>query len=474
MSPTPEELRELKRVKTAPAKPKDVPKHQDLVGYKHAVAGQSVVYPPVYCSPHANFASSSDGTMCDAGGELFVKPCTQAEVDFYESAKLHPDFAELIPVYCGSLTLLDTTTAASIPQQLPSRIDQAEIPKGLKEELMSHLDPTTTLEIVENGNAHEPLTKDAPSKETLVTENKKPEAKTGPIKTDRAITLLNASYGFKKPNIMDTKMGQQLWSKNASQEKRERFDKITESTTHKNYGFRVAGMQVYKGTHPKYATSDGHEELSPNVSGPNEEGFMIYNKFWGRDDVNDSNLAESLKLYIFNEAAGIDEETGKLVAGLFASDLRRVEEVLQKEESRMYSSSLLFVFEGDGPALRAAIEEAKAAEVETQRVRSEIVASVNKRREPRAVSTNLRVDSGIGMDDEELKFVTESVAFEHDIGEGSEDDDEEFDEMSTFPHIYSLKMIDFAHAEWTPGQGPDKAVLLGVRSLAEIFEKFSD
>lgn len=37
------EIRELKRVKTAPTKPKDVPKHQDLVDYKHAVAGQLVV-----------------------------------------------------------------------------------------------------------------------------------------------------------------------------------------------------------------------------------------------------------------------------------------------------------------------------------------------------------------------------------------------------------------------------------------------
>ncbi|TGJ80180.1 hypothetical protein E0Z10_g8578 [Xylaria hypoxylon] len=452
MSATPE-LRELKRVKTAPAKPKEVPKHQDLIDYKHAVAGH-------------------DGTMCDAGGELFVKPCTQAEVDFYESAKFHPDFAELMPVFCGSLALLNNTTAASIHQQLPNLIDHAEIPKGLKDELKSHLHPSTVPAATEKLSVKEPLTKDAPSKEELATENKRPEPKTGPIKTDRALTLLNASYGFQKPNIMDTKMGQQLWSKNASQEKRERFDKITESTTHKNFGFRIAGMQVYNGTRPTYTTPNGKDEPSTNVTGPNEEGFMMYNKFWGRDDVNDSNLVESLKLFIFNDAAGIDKDLGKLVAGLFARDLRRVEEVLQKEESRMYSSSLLFVFEGDGPALRAAIEEAKAEEAEMERV--EIVRSINKRSAPRVVSANLRVDSGIGMDDEELNFVSESVPFDHEVGDESGDDDEDYDELSSFPHIYTLKMIDFAHAEWTPGLGPDEAVLLGVRSLAEMFEKFSD
>ncbi|KAI0538007.1 inositol polyphosphate kinase-domain-containing protein [Xylaria digitata] len=453
MSATPE-LRELKRVKTAQTKPKEVPKHQDLVDYKHAVAGH-------------------DGTMCDAGGELFVKPCTQAEVDFYESAKFHPDFADLMPVFCGSLTLLNTTTAASIHEQLPGLIEQAEIPKGLKDELKSHLHPSMVPAATQKVDVEKPLTKDAPSKEELATENKRPEAKTSPIKTDRAITLLNASYGFKKPNIMDTKMGQQLWSKNASQEKRERFDKITESTTHKNFGFRIAGMQVYNGTHPTYTTPNGKEEPSANVTGPNEEGFMMYNKFWGRDDVNDSNVVESLKLFIFNEAAGIDKELGKFVAGLFATDLRRVEEVLQNEESRMYSSSLLFVFEGDGPALRAAIEKAKAEEAESQRIRTEVVTSVNKRSAPRVVSTNLRVDSGIGMDDDELKFVAESVAFDHEVEDVSGDDDDDFDEMSSFPHIYTLKMIDFAHAEWTPGLGPDEAVLLGVRNLAEIFENLS-
>jgi inositol-polyphosphate multikinase len=417
----------------------------------------------------------SDGTMCDASGELFIKPCTHAEVEFYESAKFHPDFAELMPVFCGSLTLLNTSTAESIHQQLPDLIDHAEIPKGLKDELKSHLDPSISPAADEKATVKEPLAADAPSKEEVIEKNKRWEPKTGPIKTDRAIALLNASYGFKKPNIMDTKMGQQLWSKHASHEKRERFDKITERTTHKNFGFRIAGMQVYKGSHPTYATPNGKVEPSVNVNGPNEEGFMMYNKFWGRDDVNDSNLVESLKRFIFNEAAGIDEDLGKLVAGLFATDLRRVEEVLQKEESRMYSSSLLFVFEGDGPTLRAAIEEAKAKKAEMERVKAELVTSVCKRSAPRAVSTNLRVDSGIGMDDEELKSITESITFDHEVEEGSEDDDEEdFDELSSFPRIYDLKIIDFAHAEWTRGLGPDEAVLLGVRSLAEIFEKLSD
>ncbi|KAI8629314.1 SAICAR synthase-like protein [Xylariaceae sp. FL1651] len=429
------ELRELKRAKTAPTKPKEVPKHEDLVTYKHAVAGH-------------------DGTMCDADGELFVKPCTQAEVDFYESAKFHPDFAELMPVYCGALALLNTTTAATIHEQLPGLIEQADIPMALKEELKSHLHSDSI-------PAEKNLTANGAGKDEPATE-KKWTPKTGPIKTDRAIALLNASYGFKKPNIMDAKLGVRLWANDAPKEKQKRFDEITQKTTHKHFGFRVAGMHVYKGSQPIKATK--------HVSGPNEEGFMIYDKFWGREDVNDENLVDSLKLFIFNEAAGINKDLGKLVAGLFARDLRRVEEVLEKEESRMYSSSLLFVFEGDGAALRAAIEEAKAEEAEGERVTPEAVVSVSKRTAPRAISANLRVDSGIDMDDEELKFVTEEIKFDDEL----EEEDGDLEELSTFPQIYSLKMIDFAHAAWTPGQGPDEDVLMGVRSLASIFEELSE
>ncbi|KAI2635153.1 SAICAR synthase-like protein [Xylaria nigripes] len=444
---------EQKRVKTTPTKPRGVPKHQDLINYKHAVAGH-------------------EGTMCDADGELFVKPCTQAEVDFYESTKYHPDFAELIPVYCGSLTLLNTTVV-SIHDQLPGLIERAEIPDGLKDELKSHMDPSVNPVAADEAIAGELLATDAPGMEELAMEARR---KSTAIKTDRAIALLNASYGFKKPNIMDAKMGRQLWSNDASPEKKARFDKITESTTHKNFGFRIAGMQVYKGSHPTHKISGHVKEPSANVEGPNEEGFMMYSKLWGRDEVNDSNLVEALKLFIFNKAAGIDEDLGKLVAGLFASDLRRVEEVLKKEESRMYSSSLLFVFEGDGPTLKAAIEEEKAAasEMEQFELEPEVTPSVNKRVAPRAVTATSRVDSGIGMADEDLTFVTESVASHTDLDEESADDDDDFVEMSRFPHIYTLKMIDFAHSEWTPGLGPDEDVLLGVRSLAELFEKLSD
>ncbi|KAI1775084.1 inositol polyphosphate multikinase [Hypoxylon cercidicola] len=406
--------------KNAVSKDRELPKRDDLKDYNYAVAG------------HA-------GTMCDADGELFIKPCTQSEVEFYESAhSLHPDFAELMPLYIGTLDLNESTNQAAIHAQIPSLVEHADIPFSIKEEIQSHLHLDDRTSVVK-----------APiEKEILSDDIKWIPNKARKIATDRAVVLENASFGYKRPNIMDAKLGIRLWADDAPAEKKERFDKITQETTHKKYGFRVAGMRVYKG-------STEEEELD-------EEGYKIYDKDWGRFAVNESNMVDSFKKFIFNEAAGIDKELGKTLAGLFAQDLRRVQEVLEKEESRMYSASLLFVFEGDGAALRAAIEELKASATAPEHE--------HKRGSTREFIATHRVDSGIGMEEDEFY---ESVAAA-DFGDLECDLEDDSDDESSFPRIYTLKLIDFAHAAWKPGQGPDENVLLGVRSLLKLFEDMSE
>ncbi|KAI1450509.1 inositol polyphosphate multikinase [Annulohypoxylon stygium] len=401
--------------KSGGGKERELPKRDDLKDYNYAVAG------------HA-------GTMCDADGELFIKPCTLSEVEFYESAHAeHPDFADLMPMYIGTLSLNNSTDQAAIHAQIPDLVEHADIPPEVKEEIQSHL----------HLEDRSPVT-ESPIEDPVISDNVKwiPN-KTRKIATDRAVVLENASFGFKKPNIMDAKLGVRLWADDAPLEKKARFDKIAEETTHKKFGFRVAGMRVYNGSTDK-------SELD-------EEGYRIYDKDWGRQKVNESNITDSIKKFIFNKAAGIDEELGKYVAGLFALDLRKVQKVLESEESRMYSSSLLFVFEGDGEALRTAIEEVKA---------DATVVAETKRGSTRSVISTLRVDSGIGMNEEDLIETATLDGFD-EFGDDS-------DEESSFPHIYSVKLIDFAHAAWEPGKGPDENVLLGVRSLAKIFEEISE
>jgi 1D-myo-inositol-tetrakisphosphate 5-kinase/inositol-polyphosphate multikinase len=297
-------------------------------------------------------------------GELFIKPCTAPEIAFYEvSVAEHPEFAEYIPTFMGTLTLDEQHNGNTIEEAGAALIAKHSIPEAVL-----------------------PI-------------------KTGKrIVTNQAVVLENAAHGFVKPNILDVKLGVQLWSNDAPEEKRMRFDKITKETTHKDLGFRVAGMRVWQ----------GHDAKGPDID---TEGYRMYDKNYGRFSLHKDNIDEAFRNFLFVESAGIDEELGRLVAQAFLADVSRIAAVLEGQESRMYSSSLLFVFEGDGTALRAAMEEAS-----------------------RSPGTLVNGDS-----------------------ENSEDEDELLS-----PKIYTLKIIDFAHAEWTPGLGPDEMVLLGVRSIGKI------
>ena len=228
------------------------------------------------------------------------------------------------------------------------------------------------------------------------------------ITTNQAVVLENAAHGYVKPNIMDVKLGVRLWADDAQEEKKIRFDKVTEETTHKDLGFRIAGMRVWHGNNG--ATGKDIDE----------EGYKIYDKNYGRYSVSTENVNEAFRNFIFAKEAGIDEELGRLVSQAFLADVERIQRVLERQESRMFSASLLFVFEGDGVALRAAMEEASSP------------------------TTLVNGDGAIS---------------------DSEEDDEDED---LGPKIYTVKVIDFAHATWTPGQGPDENSLKGVRNVAKI------
>jgi len=342
---------------------KILPSETELIDCDYAVAGH-------------------DGVRCDASGELFVKPCTQAEIEFYEaSIAEHPEFAEFMPTFLGTLKLSSNQTA-SVEEQGATLIAEAALAK-----------PST------------PARGTSPKR-----------AKTRKIITDQALVLENATAGFKHPNILDVKLGVRLYADDADPDKKRRFDIVTQETTHRDFGFRVAGMRVWQGSEP---CND------PDVC----DGYKIYDKDYGRIRIRNHNVAEPFRNFMFTKSADIDKGLGKLVAQSFLAELLDIQRVLENQESRMYSASLLFVFEGDGHALRAAMEEA----------------------------TN-------GYSGTRTNGVNGSAN-----GDGEDDDDYE----DTTPKICTVKVIDFAHAQWVPGKGPDENSLLGVRSVIKILTELS-
>ena len=231
------------------------------------------------------------------------------------------------------------------------------------------------------------------------------------LETELHIVLENITHGFKKPNILDLKLGAQLWEDAAKPEKRARLDKISAETTSGSMGFRVAGMRTWKGVPPP-SVPDDHKEY---VEADGESGYWVYNKMYGRkfsaEDINDGFVA-----YILPQGTDLKElERAREVLQFFLGEVKDIIEVFEKKESRMYSASILLVYEGDTD------EYAK---------------------------TKAKLASAAPVEDE---------------------DDEE-----DLPKLAAVKMIDFAHATWRPGEGADENALRGMRSTTTILKHLLD
>ena len=363
--------------------------------------------------------------LSDPSGELVIKPCKQSEIDFYDSTSAHPDFIAHIPTFFGKISLGGDTNAAQAAGALV---------------LPSETDPEPS---VIHG---------VPS--TLVLENAWAPSNGRRIHTDSAVVLENVAAGFKKPNILDVKLGARLWADDSPMAKRVELDKVAEETTSKPLGLRIAGMKTYKG-----ALSNGEENVTP-------DGYRFYDKWYGRS-FNAETVAQGFEEY-FQLTKGVKAKGGtRKVIRRFMEDLRAMENVLEKEESRMYSASLLFVYEGDQQALQDAFA--------TER---EIIASLTRKVSDGCDATNGNdgtkdgnlkdnnvangngTDADVDVDDHDGEEVEEE--------EEDDDDDDDDDEEVKFPAIQGLKLIDFAHAEWTPGQGPDENLLHGIRNTIKI------
>ena len=165
---------------------------------------------------------------------------------------------------------------------------------------------------------------------------------------------------------------------------------------------------------------------------------MVYDKFYGRTR-NQDNVIDAFTTYL----GGLDTEgklvqkNAKMIRDRFIRNLENLEFVLENEESRMYSASILMVYEGKDTSIAAVqYEEDKEKARDEQPDRE-------------------------GNEDEEVEAEAEAEDTDADSGDS--------DEAS--PRVCDTKLIDFAHARWTPGEGPDENALQGVRSVIRILKE---
>ena len=332
-----------------------------------------------------------------------MKPCKQSEIDFYESIRSHPAFSAFVPAYLGTLALGESQSAQAVGAIVLPAETRPDSPAA------------------------------APFAGETVIEKQWTPSNGGKIQTDLAIVLENVAVDFNKPNILDVKLGARLWADDAPPAKRARLDKAAEETTSKPLGFRIAGMKTYR-----ERDSAVHVDMDA-------DGYRVYDKNYGRS-LNADTVHQGFEEFFLLTTAS--KATGSLrkVIRRFVDDLQAMAEAIEHEESRMYSASLLFVYEGNGPALDEAFAKEK-----------EVLATLKSRRE---------IDrDGVHVHPGERPVDPDKGDLDNE-GEAAESEEE--DEAIKFPAIESLKLIDFAHAQWTPGQGPDENILQGIRNVARI------
>lgn len=237
------------------------------------------------------------------------------------------------------------------------------------------------------------------------------------LDTGLAIVLENVTSGFTRPNVLDVKLGARLWDDDAPLSKRRKLDDVAAETTSGSLGFRVAGMKVYVGQPP--ATPSSNSE--PNVE--LKDGYKSFDKNYGRD-FDKSNVISAFATYLGIADKNPVKARGKLLASRILRELESIQYVLENEESRMYSASVLFVYEGDDEALEKGLKIEQEAEMQDQEEEEE------------------------------------------------EEPEEDEDGNEIMPQrVLEARLIDFAHARWAPGQGPDENALEGIRSLIAIFKQ---
>lgn len=280
----------------------------------------------------------------------------------------------------------------------------------------------------------------------------------GKITTETAIMLENVAEHYKKPNILDVKLGARLWADDAPRAKREKLDRNAEETTSKALGLRIAGMRIWQGFE------------STNDSEPLVDGYRVYDKHYGRALTSET-VRQGFEHFFRIRKGDVLNKWVKRVIRRFVEDLEGLRSALEKEESRMYSSSLLFVYEGDRAALQEAFKsERKLLDSLEEDATHQIHASNGNSSTNIVASSNghSSMHGRTQSDQAPLQPPHHSIATAPMHEPISEDDE---DEQPPIPPIQALKLIDFAHAEWTPGQGPDENMLHGIRTAIRLLRE---
>lgn len=403
-------------------------------------------------SPHQ--VAGHGGALSSSDNELFAKPTSQQEIDFYEytQRKLQKDVCEYaggalsdwMPLYMGALTegadllVEKSLVLESIAEDRPAVEDARRGMKKTGEGAAKNDEKGPGPRTEENAaKSHENRATSGPNatasgslQEPPCGAEKAHEASSLPEKdldssvpnsskaSQKFAVLQNLTHGFTCLSIIDIKLGSLLTDELASPEKALRLAKVSESTTSGSLGWRICGMKLFNGasSHKPPDIFPGMSQTISSVSGGTGT-YLQFNKIFGRL-LNKETATDGLRLFFEHIQ---DRDVSQWLLSRFHQRLQLLYNCLLDEEIRVVSGSLLLIYETNSNVWKRVKEE--------------------------------------GSYDECDPLVQEAHF---------DDSDDESGDLERTAPLSSLHFIDFSHAKYVPGKGPDENILEGLENLIEL------
>ncbi|KAI5965348.1 uncharacterized protein KGF55_001569 [Candida pseudojiufengensis] len=372
--------------------------------------------------PSKHQAAGHDG--CLTSDSIFIKPTIKQELDFYNYINGIDQISESKneDIYLGSL----------LSHWMPKFYGNLQEGKISNTEI----NPTASF-----------LNLDTNSTESFAKKDSKDY-----------IVLQNLYHGFKKPNIMDIKLGSKLTDDSKTPpEKIERLAKVSKNTTSGSHSFRICGMKVYNQnqsqTFSEEEIFDGMlntvqlVSLEEENNNSTQETYFQFNKFFGRS-LNSTNIENGINLFF--KLSHFKPNQIRHLIEIYLKRLQLIYNCLLDYDVRMYSSSLLFIYEGDSSVWN----EDKYEDYDS--------------------SDPIVKDFELSDDDEEdsvekVDDLEQAVLNDYKVIKSMSDESSGTNDTKNSSPLSSLHLIDFAHSKPTPKEGYDENVIKGIENLIDIF-----
>ncbi|KAJ2961445.1 hypothetical protein NQZ79_g3241 [Umbelopsis isabellina] len=227
---------------------------------------------------------------------------------------------------------------------------------------------------------------------------------------------------------MDLKLGTQLYGPDATPAKRAKMILKAQQTTSAQMGMKISGLQMYDAATNQQVLHT--KEYIKQISEANIlESFLSF--FFPSSCYAETLIAGRERVNALQKGLPIPSAKVRWIIQSLIDDIEDIlQTVADMPDLRIYGASLLIIYEGDS----SAVMEAWDKMLEEDRQQAELEQRNNV--------------------DLEL----------------ADDKSESEDEEASSAKLYSIRMIDFAHSEWTSGQfsEQDDGILLGLKNAANI------